>query len=92
MVETADGQKLLQLLFRDDNQDNSLTSKGPPTEQQIAALFSKMDSNRDNVSHCSLLYCSWRLTGLPRRLSGQNIFVFFGKDSSSSSPQKNRMK
>ncbi|KAL4127798.1 hypothetical protein PRIC2_006797 [Phytophthora ramorum] len=49
MVETPDGQKLLQLLFGDDgNQGSTDKSANAPSQQDISALFSVMDTNRDN--------------------------------------------
>ncbi|GMF09329.1 unnamed protein product [Phytophthora lilii] len=49
MLESPDGRKLLALLFEDSqNQNSSSESKGTPTQQQVAELFSVMDTNRDN--------------------------------------------
>ncbi|ETM34156.1 hypothetical protein L914_18695 [Phytophthora nicotianae] len=45
LLETSDGQKLMQLLFGVDNNQYSSIS---PTQEQIAAVFSVMDTNRDN--------------------------------------------
>ncbi|KAG3039778.1 hypothetical protein PC119_g1948 [Phytophthora cactorum] len=45
MMVTSDGQKLMHLLFGvDKNQDSSIS----PALEQITALFSVMDTNRDN--------------------------------------------
>ncbi|KAG3237191.1 hypothetical protein PI124_g17816 [Phytophthora idaei] len=45
MMVTSDGQKLMHLLFGvDKNQDSSIS----PAQEQITALFSVMDTNRDN--------------------------------------------
>ncbi|KAG6959240.1 hypothetical protein JG688_00010160 [Phytophthora aleatoria] len=50
MMVTSDGQKLMHLLFGvDKNQDSSIS----PAQEQITALFSVMDTNRDNVSYIS---------------------------------------
>ncbi|KAG6580332.1 WD40/YVTN repeat-like-containing domain [Phytophthora cinnamomi] len=49
MVKTSDGRKLLQLLFGGDgNQGSAPENIGAPTQEQIAALFSAMDTNLDN--------------------------------------------
>ncbi|KAE9312429.1 hypothetical protein PF001_g9241 [Phytophthora fragariae] len=50
MTKTSDGQKLLQLLFGDDgNQASTIQGNtSTPSQEQITALFSIMDTNRDN--------------------------------------------
>ncbi|RLN13945.1 hypothetical protein BBJ28_00010527 [Nothophytophthora sp. Chile5] len=55
MVEASDGQKLVQLLFDETNQDGN--NGGVPTLQQVETLFTKIDTDHDNVRRHPIDLC-----------------------------------